>query len=140
MIILFINFKLLFTPGQNNPEKVYESAQKQLNFLETQMHENHIAEEMQFIYPEGYVFTNVLYGLSWAELAAKPDIDAQLFFHAQKEAAYALARLQSDSAKVIFDKQQQPEYGIFYRGWENYLLGKMIQTLIVKDTISINLF
>ncbi len=140
LIILFINFKLLFTPGQNNLEKIFESAHKQLNFLEPQVHEKHLAEQMQYIYPEGYVFANVLYGLSWTEISKKPDPDSILFLHAQKEANYALARLQSDSAKTIFDKQQQPEYGIFYRGWVNYLLGKMIQAHIVKDTISINLF
>lgn len=62
-----INFKL-------HSEKLTHSEKKkdiilQLNFIESELKENNLGSRMQSIFPEGYIFINVLYGLSWCELA-----------------------------------------------------------------------
>lgn len=89
---------------------------------------------MQQVFPEGFVFTHALYGLTWCELALKNSDDSTTVTRALAEARYAYHQIDSDYAKSIFSPALQPEYGIYYRGWKNYLLAKILACQAVKDS------
>ena len=100
----------------------------QLNFLETELKQHNLGERMQQLFPEGYVFIHALYGLSWCELALADSLqDEALKVKALQEALYAFDQINSDKARSTFQIELIPEYGIFYCGWKNYLLSKILQ-------------
>lgn len=82
---------------------------------------------MQKIFPEGFVFNNALYGLAWCELAlSDTSDDKHLKEKAISEALFAYNEINSDRAKWTFNSYLTPENGIFYFGWRNYLLSKIL--------------
>lgn len=97
----------------------------QLNFLEKELKEHHLGDRMQGIFPEGFVFTNALYGLSWCEYGMS-DSATSIKARALKEALFAYGQINSEKARSIFDPGLQPEHGIYYTGWNNYLLSKIL--------------
>ena len=127
LLILSINIKLHsenFTYLKKQNDIVL-----QLNFLESELKANHLGQKMQQIFPEGYVFINALYGLAWCELAINDTTNnIQLRNRAVNEALYAYNQIDSDVAKYTFDRDLYPKYGIFYLGWRNYLLSKILET------------
>lgn len=100
----------------------------QLNFLEDELKNNDLGIRMQQIFPEGFVFINALYGLAWCELASSDVEDLSLRERAIEEALYAYNCIDSETAKHRFPMDLNPEYGIFYNGWRNYLLSKILST------------
>ncbi len=80
--------------------------------------------EMQALYPEGFVFINSLYGLSWCDL-----VTADNTFRKEGliEMEKSLERLQSDEAKSIFYEETSIPLGAFYNGWSTYVLGRKIE-------------
>lgn len=126
LIIFWINVKL-YSENYTKPA-VQKDIISQLNFLETELKTNNAGLKMQEIFPEGIVFINVLYGLSWAELAnSDKKIDPKIKLKALNEAIYAYNQTDSDIVKSRFQKHLIPEYGVFYFGWKNYLLSKILQ-------------
>jgi hypothetical protein len=124
IIIFWINLRLYaenFSPTQEK-----EDIKQQLNFLESEIKGNASAEKMQEIFPEGFVFTNALYGLAWCELANSDKSNKELKQKALKEALFAYKEINSAKARSIFNDQLSPENGIFYVGWKNYLLSKIL--------------
>jgi hypothetical protein len=100
----------------------------QLNFIGKGLRSNNLGKQMQKIFPEGFVFINALYGLSWCELAISDSTkDKKLIEKAISEALFAYNEINSDKAKAIFDSNLIPENGIYYLGWNNYLLSKILQ-------------
>lgn len=99
----------------------------QLNFLEEQLKKEHLGERMQDLFPEGFVFTNTLYGLAWCELALATKKDTQLHKKALQEALFSFNEINSTKATSTFDNHLTPQYGIYYLGWNNYLLSKILQ-------------
>jgi hypothetical protein len=81
---------------------------------------------MQQVYPEGFVFTQAVYGLSWIELAAELDHNSQLYKEARQEISYALNEIQSPQGRNRFDQTLPIPFGAYYAGWDNYLLGKKL--------------
>jgi hypothetical protein len=71
-------------------------------------------ERMQGLFPEGYFFTHVLFGLAWCDLAAEGRADAAT---AARQARWALSRLQAPAGAAPFTRGLTPTYGIFYAGW-----------------------
>ena len=110
---------------------------KQLNYLQYQLHSNNIDDKMQKLFPEGYVFCNVLYGLSWCELAENGN-DFQIKRTAIREAIYALHKLELPATVKVFNKDCSPGYGIFYQGWCNYLRAKILLLSNENNNISVN--
>jgi len=55
-----------------------EDVKKQLSYLKTEIHDKQLAERMQQLFPEGYIFTNALYGLAWCEHAISEKIDSEI--------------------------------------------------------------
>lgn len=95
----------------------------QLAFLRAELADG-AAEEAQQLFPEGYFFLYVLYGLAHVELgqAAAPADRAE---HA-REAAWALAQLETPAGRAPFSERLTPAYGVFYQGWTNWLRGGVL--------------
>lgn len=124
ILILRINVKL---HSENYTSKeIKEDIILQLNFLEDQLKYKDLGYKMQQIFPEGFVFVNALYGLAWCELALSNPEDYNLKDRALIEAIYAFKCVDSEKARLTFPNYLDPENGIFYEGWRNYLLSKIL--------------
>lgn len=129
LIILYLNIRLYHQPqfasfGERdlNTDLIFH-----LNYLEEEVQAG-AGTEMRQRYPEGFVFLIALYGLTWAELAKSIEPETELFLRAQRQMDWAMEQLQSEITRQSFDKDLSPAYGIFYRGWSNYLLGRRLQS------------
>ena len=124
ILIVWLNIKLC-TDNLNREDRKKDII-LQLNYLNRELKTNQLGERMQSIFPEGFVFTNVLYGLSWCEVGLA---DTSLYTrnNALNEALFAYDQISSAKAKSLFDPTLKPENGIFYLGWNNYLLSKLLQ-------------
>lgn len=70
--------------------------------------------EMQRLFPEGFFFSHVMYGLASTQLAQTGDVEVeQALLHAH----WALAELRSSAGKAVFDPRLKPAHGVFYAGW-----------------------
>ena len=103
----------------NNDRKYNKEVYQQLQFLKSKMHDGE-GERMQASYPEGYLFLHALYGLSWANCTKNLAKNAPIYQEAIKELQWAIARMESDTAKAIFQKDLYLPYGVFYQAWLNY--------------------
>ncbi len=124
-ILLWTNISL-YGPAFTRDEE-YGDIVRQLNFLEKELKEDHLGRNMQMIFPEGYVFIYALYGLTWAELAQADTVYGKTGIRAINEAIYAYESIDSNTGKSTFSPSLNPEYGIYYSGWRNYLLAKILQ-------------
>jgi hypothetical protein len=126
-VIIKVNFSYygISSSGKNSHGDEKEERLRQLNYLKHELHSNNSDVKMQKIFPEGYIFCNVLYGLSWCEFAEK-DSNPEIKKTAIAEAKYALKRTELPAAIKTFNKNCSPEYGIFYQGWCNYLRAKLL--------------
>lgn len=128
LLLLTYSTAILFcSPYLNSSDHEIDYYSKELNSLKKEMHLG-IAKEMQKLYPEGYIFTNVLYGLSAVELVRKIEdpIDKKVW---QTEARWAISEIESDCGTSIFDKNLNPAYGAFYHSWKTWLTGKYLSIL-----------
>lgn len=82
------------------------------------------AESAQRTFPEGYFFLHVLYGLSWVSVGLGEPFDSRA--EALREARWALDRLDGPDARAPFSPSLTPAYGVFYRGWTNWLRGGVV--------------
>jgi len=124
LLILMINISLHKSVDTNEAEKA--DIISQLKFLEKELKHHQLGERMQQIFPEGFVFVNALYGLTWCELALADTTDVVLKERAMQESLYAYQALDSEDTKLVFPDELVPAYGIFYNGWRNYLLSKIL--------------
>jgi hypothetical protein len=141
--ILSFNWRLYYAPkftGQLDQD-VNQDLLGQLHYLNA-VRANGGPEKMQAIYPEGFVFFNALYALSWAEVLEHQNPESTLYSEGLEEVNQVLYSLNSDEAKNTFDRSLQPEYGIFYRGWCNYVLGRKLklQDPERRDSLDCKLF
>lgn len=83
--------------------------------------------EMQALFPEGFFFSHVLYGLAWVEVAMRTEAGAPLFRQALDEANWALEQLESPQGYEAFSPNLTPPYGVFYIGWSNWLRGGIVR-------------
>jgi hypothetical protein len=85
------------------------------------------AEEMQTLFPEGYVFTWSLYGLASAQLASQLPARDVSRAHLLAETRRALAAVHSMAGRSTFDAGMNPPYGAFYASWSLYLLAEYVR-------------
>jgi hypothetical protein len=121
LLILFLNIRF-YTLKFSDNEIV-----KQLNFLENELKNNNLANKMQTLFPEGYVFINALYGITCCQYVENYSTDLNQKEKLINEAQWSYNQLKNEEAFKMFDKNTNPPKGIFYNGWKNYLLGKIIQ-------------
>jgi len=76
----------------------------QLRFLQDAL-SDHAAEQMQRIFPEGYVFTWTLYGLASAQVARSLLPTDHRRSHHLAEAARAIRHVRSSEARPTFDAE-----------------------------------
>jgi hypothetical protein len=95
---------------------------KQLAFLRAEI-EDGADRAAQKQFPEGYFFLNVLYGLSWVQVGLD---DPAQSADATAEVRWSLDRLAATDGTAPFDESLQPQYGVFYAGWTNWLRGGQI--------------
>ncbi|CAO5244691.1 hypothetical protein [Frankia sp. AgKG'84/4] len=88
-------------------------AREELAYLRTSL-DHGGGQRMQKLFPEGYFFTNVLYGLALTDLAAAGHGDRRA---EGAEATRVLGRLASPAGTAVFDRELSPSYGVFYTGW-----------------------
>lgn len=141
--IIAFNIGLLYRPKFKTYDncRLNQDLIHQLRHLKDKLHAG-AATEMQGIYPEGFVFLNVLYGLSWVEIPESLPPESELYQEAHAEIKWALSQLKSAEGKRAFNPNLDPAYGVFYRGWTNYLLGRKLKLLprAKRDTSELRQF
>src|SRR5688572_10621258 len=115
--IILVNWRLYYVPEVRVIERdsVNYDMLCELRHLRDKIEDN-AAQNMQNLYPEGYVFFNALYGLSWCDLADGLNKNAILFEEAHVEIQRAFNNIHKHGY-VIFDKSLPLPYGAFYNGW-----------------------
>ncbi|MBO4207109.1 hypothetical protein [Micromonospora echinofusca] len=105
---------------------------RQLTFLRAAL-EAGAGTDAQQLFPEGYFFSHVLYGLSRVELGMRAGADRVGTDRAGvdrdialREARWALKRLDSPAGRAPFSADLTPPYGVFYQGWTTWLRGGII--------------
>ena len=113
----------------------------QLLFLKETLR-NGAGGEMQKLFPEGFIFINTLYGLTWCNLIQNLDKTSEIYTEGIVEITWSIKEIHSPDATIIFTENLPLEYGAFYKGWTNYLLGSKlkIQSIVERDSLEMALF
>ena len=113
----------LVVPATAGPTDEPPGVRRQLTFLRGAL-EDGAGERAQALFPEGYFFSYVLYGLSWVELGMRAQVGERE--EALDGARWALSRLESPAGRASFSPDLTPAYGVFYQGWVNWLRGGVL--------------
>ncbi|MEL6942863.1 MAG: hypothetical protein AAFO82_09360 [Bacteroidota bacterium] len=129
-----MNIKLYHQPNitQKEQGKINQEVINQLHYLEKQLGRG-AAQEMQSIFPEGFIFLHSLIALSWSDVAKDINPQSELFPLAIKRIDQSLGRIQSEEGKQIFPKGMNPTHGAFYNGWLAYTMGSRL--LLQSDAL-----
>jgi len=129
IFILYLNVALydkpVCFPAQNG--LVNADVLKQLHFLRRMLWEENAGEEMQSLYPEGYVFIHTLYALAWCDVVEMSEPESVHRQEGIKEVSFCLNALDSPVGKRVFSPDLPLAYGAFYRGWTAYVRGRYLQ-------------
>lgn len=121
--MIWLNAKLYFPPSvEPDFGKVPRHALAHLAWIREKL-EAGAGEEMQQLFPEGYFFSHVLYGLAWVEIGLRSEGKVE---DAVSEARWALANIESEKGKAPFSAELPPGHGMFYSGWRNHLLAGIV--------------
>lgn len=134
LVLLVFNYRFYQQPdfvtderGSRN-EDVYE----QLRFLKQALRSG-AADDMQELFPEGHLFLHALYGLIAADLTSAADANGVITYDDLPEGAvlrelgWACDEINSAKGKQVFPADLPLSYGVFYRGWQNYLLVQQLK-------------
>jgi len=142
LLLLLFNCNFHYSPDfDSSAAGAYnEDVHHQLLHLKNRMHDG-AAVDMQAIFPEGFLFMSALYGLAWADLVSGLPIneltdEEHTVYEAHEEIDWALANIASNTGRRPFREDLPLPYGVFYRGWENVLLGRKVRLLAPADTSS----
>lgn len=126
LMILLINLRLYLPRAADyGPDRAGADVEPQLRFVGAALRDG-AGERMQRLFPEGYFFSQVLYGLAWVEWGMRqPDQDPRRA-EALREARWALTRLDTPAGRASFDRRLDPPHGVFYAGWSNWLRGGIL--------------
>lgn len=99
-------------------------------------------EEMQQVYPEGFIFLNATYALAWCNGMKNQSRDSEFYQHGLSEIETCWNKINSVHARSQFEEELPLAYGAFYAGWSNYLLGRKLalQHANERDSIQEKLF
>lgn len=143
LLLAYLNYRLYYQPtfGPVGGQVVNQDLLQHLRFLKTRLHAG-AAQEMQQLYPEGFVYLNALYGLTWAELALAVPDTVVLHQEALGEISWALRAIDSPAGRSTFEKELPLPYGAYYHGWFTYLQGRYlaVQPLAQRDTADVKHF
>ncbi len=132
--IFFFNSKLYYQPKYigNANHAVNQDVIEQLYFLKHEIHAGE-ADKMQELFPEGFIFYNVIYGLTWCEMVAKLNREDILYKEAISEIDWTIKEVNSVKGREPFEGNLPFRYGAFYNGWTNLLLGQKLQFQSEKE-------
>ena len=143
LIVGYLNYSLYYQPqfSSSNGAIYNKSVYHQLQFLKEKLHTG-AGAEMQHLFPEGFIFINTMYGLSWCNLIEKIPTTTPLYQEGLTEIDWVIQEINSPKGRAIFPKELLLEYGAFYNGWLTYLLGKklLLQTSNQRETATSQLF
>lgn len=123
LLLLVLNAGLYLPPTDTyGTAEIPDSAVPQLNFIGDALRSGSGAD-MQGLFPEGYFFSHVLYGLSWVQVGLRTD--GELRDEALRESRWALEQLDT-FGHLTFSPDLDPPYGVFYVGWKNWLRGGIL--------------
>lgn len=120
MMLLFNFFSI------QNDFLLKKSIDHQINYLGRKIHD--LSKEAQNRFPEGRLFTNLLFALSLIDYSNKSDYSD--FALIEK----LIEDCTSDDAKVNFGCQRTIQYGAFYNGWINYTLKQYIESSLFQKS------
>ena len=125
---VYINIKQYYqSTFVTKNESVYnQDVYKQLQFLKEALR-NGAGEDMQNIFPEGFIFINALYGLSWSEVISNLPDTSSVYKEGIEELTWVIEQTQAPEARLIFDESLPLKYGAFYMGWTTYVLGAKLK-------------
>lgn len=125
--VVYLNQGVYYTPTIKvlEGDTINMDILRQLRYLKREMKDG-AADDMQSLYPEGYIFMHALYGLAWCDFARELTSASSLYTEALKEISKSCTAVRSPEARAIFDEHLTLPYGAFYTGWSNYLLGKKL--------------
>ncbi len=126
-IVLYINTSVYYKPAIQvlNQVTVNMDVLHQLRHLRHAM-EAGAADDMQQLYPEGYIFMHALYGLAWHDFARQLTPATPLYKEAQEEISKSCTAVRLPEARATFDENLMLPYGAYYTGWSSYLLGQKL--------------
>lgn len=113
----------LSVPATAGPTGEPPGVRRQLSFVRAALDAG-AADDAQQLFPEGWFFLHALYGLSRVELGLRAPVPERA--EALREARWALQRLDTPAGRAPFDPTLVPSYGVFYRGWTNWLRGGVV--------------
>lgn len=119
--LLLVNLRA-YRPGNTH------TAFAQLRHLHRAV-ENGAAQQMQALFPEGYVFTWALFGLASAQVAGQMPLGDARRAIAAEYARQAIEHVDSDRARETFVEEMLPPWGAFYRSWSLYLKAMALREL-----------
>ncbi len=122
---MYFNLRLYHNPTLNTTLGYNKDVYAQLQHLKTELHDNNAGTKMQQIFPEGFVFINALYALTWCDLV-ETNTDSTITKEAITEVDWAISEMLSEYAKSSFNEELPLKYGVFYRGWTNYVIARRI--------------
>jgi hypothetical protein len=116
--VLFFNVRLYApSPLPQNNESVPAGVLAQLASSREALDAG-AAQHMQSLFPEGYYFSYVFYGLTWVEAAMR---DPTYRDQALAEANWACEKLNSIEGTAPFPPDLPPDHGMFYSAWKCHL-------------------
>ena len=122
----------LYQPGR------VDTAISQLRFLKQSLSEGG-AERMQLFFPEGYLFTLALYGLTSANVARSLPPSDPRRNEALRAAREAITHVNSDTAKATFVAEMTPRHGAFYASWSLYVRSAVLRASLPTDPVPFDL-
>lgn len=144
VVLVYLNCRLLYVPllePVQGSAPINQAVVAQLQHLQGRLH-NGAGQQMQELYPEGFVYLNALYALTWTELLPHLPPASALRHQARRETEWALREMQSPAAQAIFERDLPLPYGAFYQGWSAYCLGRYLHALppAQRDTAAVRRF
>ena len=144
LLIGYLNARLYYRPDFTPAAgcTINNDVVAQLRFLRGPMHHG-AGQQMQGVYPEGFVYLNALYALAWAELLPHLPPQSPLYQEGLAETRWAVREIQSPSGYAQFADTDLPlPRGAFYQGWSAYVLGRYLaaQPAARRDTADVGQF
>lgn len=133
VFVLYINVKLYDLPHCVGAGSVNADALKQLHYLRRMLHEENAGQQMQLLYPEGYVFTYALYALAWCDRVERLPPGSRDRQEGMNEITWSLDALDSPVGKSVFNPDLPLPYGAFYCGWTAFVRGHYLGLLIPAE-------
>lgn len=84
------------------------------------------AEDMQALFPEGFVFSHAMTALAWTELAIDLPAEHPVRAEAIDAVHRSLAALESPAGTAPFSPSLSPPHGVFHAAWRNHVRAGLV--------------